>query len=96
MRLKIKICGMRDPQNIIEAARLKPDLLGFIFYPASPRYASELYDSEIIAGALAGIRKTGVFVDACFEDIILTIRKYSLDVVQLHGNETPEIGRAHV
>ena len=38
MSLKIKICGMREPENIHEVANLKPDLMGFIFYPVSPRY----------------------------------------------------------
>ncbi len=41
MDLKLKICGMRDPENIKEIAALQPDYLGFIFYEDSPRYVSK-------------------------------------------------------
>lgn len=93
MSLKIKICGMREPENILEVAKLKPDLMGFIFYPESPRYAAEMLNPEIPAKLSSSIKKTGVFVNADFEGITGTIRKYSLDSVQLHGNETPDTCR---
>jgi phosphoribosylanthranilate isomerase len=90
MNLIIKICGMREPENVLDVAELKPDLIGFIFYPDSPRYAAEILDPEISAKFPPYIRKVGVFVDADFEEIIGTVRKYSLDIVQLHGDETPD------
>lgn len=93
MSLMIKICGMREPENILEIAELKPDLMGFIFYQGSPRFADEILDPEIIAKFAPQIRKAGVFVNADFEEITGTIRKYSLDIVQLHGNERPELCR---
>jgi len=93
MSLKIKICGMREPENILEVAELKPDLMGFIFYPSSPRYASKISDPEIVARFPPHIIKTGVFVNTDFEVITGTYRKYSLDIVQLHGNETPDACR---
>ena len=40
--MKLKICGMRDPENIRAVAALGPDYMGFIFYPLSPRYAGDL------------------------------------------------------
>lgn len=86
----IKICGMREADNIKAVAELKPGLLGFIFYPGSPRFAGELLSPESLLYLRAGIRKTGVFVDADFDGITGTVRKYSLDTVQLHGSETPE------
>ena len=93
MSLKIKICGMREPDNIIEVAELMPDLMGFIFYPFSPRYANETLYPEILARLSPAIRKTGVFVNTDIEMIIRSVSKYSLDIVQLHGNETPDICR---
>ena len=91
MRPVVKICGMRDSDNIIAAAELKPDLMGFIFYRNSPRYAGEVLDPELLAGLSPGITKTGVFVNATYNEIIETAGKYSLNAVQLHGDETPEL-----
>ena len=93
MKPVIKICGMRETENIIAAAELKPDIMGFIFYPGSPRFAGELLNPEIVANLPADIRKTGVFVNADFDEITETVAKYSLDIVQLHGDETPELCR---
>jgi phosphoribosylanthranilate isomerase len=91
MRPLIKICGMRDSDNIIAAAELKPDLMGFIFYRKSPRYAGDVLDPELLAGLPPAILKTGVFVNATFNEIIATAKKYSLNAVQLHGDEPPEL-----
>ncbi len=91
MNLKIKICGMLDPQNIIEVSELYPDIIGFIFYPHSARYAGLTLKPEITAAIPASIKKAGVFVNADFEVIAETIEKYSLDIVQLHGNESPDL-----
>lgn len=90
MSLMIKICGMREPGNMLEVANLKPDLMGFIFYPASPRYAAGILNPEIFARFPRDIGKVGVFVNAEFDKISEAIRKYSLDMVQLHGDESPE------
>ncbi len=86
----IKICGMRETENIREVSELKPDLLGFIFYSGSQRYAGELLDPGVISKIPENIRKTGVFVNSDFQEILFTIGKYSLDTVQLHGNETTD------
>jgi phosphoribosylanthranilate isomerase len=91
MNPAIKICGMRDSENILAAAELKPDLMGFIFYRESPRFAGRLLDQEIVAGLSPDITKTGVFVNAEFSEISETIEKYSLKAVQLHGDEPPEL-----
>ena len=55
--MKIKVCGMKYPENISAVAALQPDYMGFIFYPQSPRFASELEVIEVSA------IRTGVFVD---------------------------------
>lgn len=71
--------------NIAEVAALQPDYLGFIFYEKSPRY----FEGEI-PSLPAGIKKVGVFVDATVQEILETVEKYGLDVIQLHGNQTKE------
>ncbi|MFN8430355.1 MAG: phosphoribosylanthranilate isomerase [Spirosomataceae bacterium] len=90
-KLKIKVCGMGDPENIGEVAKLMPDYLGFIFYEKSPRFVGK-FDNLLTAKNLPeSIKKVGVFVNANFDEIIQNVEKYSLKVVQLHGNEAPEL-----
>ena len=84
----IKICGLKQPENIARIADLKPAMMGFIFYPRSPRYAGGL-DPRHVRALPAQIRRAGVFVDAKAEEILDTVRRYGLDTVQLHGEETP-------
>jgi phosphoribosylanthranilate isomerase len=91
MSLKIKVCGMRDHVNIRQVAELKPDLMGFVFYPASPRYAGEFLQEGMFTGFPAGIIKTGVFVDADLYSIKAQIMRFGLKAVQLHGHETPKM-----
>ena len=83
--MKIKICGMKYPDNILEVSQLLPDYLGFIFYKKSSRY----FDGEIPEIPKL-VKKVGVFVDETLEEIKIKINKYDLDLIQLHGNETPE------
>ncbi len=85
----LKVCGMRDLQNINELARLEPNYIGFIFYNKSKRYVGEYFDSKIIK-SIKGIKKVGVFVNSDFNYIIDKHSKYNLDYVQLHGNESPD------
>jgi len=85
----IKICGMRDSANILDIASLKPDLMGFIFYSKSRRYVGEDFDPAIIRSVMPEVRTVGVFVNDDVELILQQVKKYSLDFVQLHGNESP-------
>ena len=81
----IKICGMKHPDNILEVGSLLPDYMGFIFWEKSARYFN-----GIIAELPKSIKKVGVFVDTSIEDILDKIKKYDLQAVQLHGNESAE------
>ncbi len=83
--MKLKICGMKYPENILEVSQLHPDYLGLIFYEKSSRF----FDGEI-PEIPKSIKKVGVFVNSSLDEIISKIKKYNLDVIQLHGNETPE------
>jgi phosphoribosylanthranilate isomerase len=89
-KLSLKICGMRDPGNIAAIAQLKPDYMGFIFYEKSPRSAVGM-DCKVVFALPDSVRKVGVFVDAPFEKIEKTVKTYHLDLVQLHGSESPEL-----
>lgn len=82
MRMLIKVCGMREADNIKAIDALMPDLLGFIFYPRSSRYVGE---ADISLPTQA--RKVGVFVQASIEDVLDTVQQFNLAYVQLHGGE---------
>jgi phosphoribosylanthranilate isomerase len=88
--MKIKICGMKEAQNIQEVAKLNPDLMGFIFYEKSARYV----DAKILADAVqtlpSSISKVGVFVDEELEKVLDLCNSFGLKYAQLHGKETPE------
>jgi phosphoribosylanthranilate isomerase len=91
MKLTVKICGMRESDNIMAAAELEPEIMGFIFYPKSPRFAGELLKPDILSLLPQNITKAGVFVNADYRTISETIKKYSLEIVQLHGDESPDL-----
>jgi len=77
---------MKYPENIQAIAALKPDLIGFIFYPKSPRYAEPL-DASVLNSLPPTIKKIGVFVNENLENILTIAYKYKLDGIQLHGAE---------
>lgn len=80
--MKLKICGMK--YNTQEVAALQPDYLGFIFYAGSPRD----FNGEIPT-LPNNIQKVGVFVDAEIAFAKAKIEQYNLDILQLHGSESP-------
>ncbi len=90
--MMIKICGMRDPDNINRVSCLTPMLMGFIFYQPSPRNALGL-DPLAIKSLPPYVRPVGVFVNATTMEIIDTTTRYGINVVQLHGEESPEFCR---
>jgi len=83
--VRIKICGMKYPENMLEVGSLLPDYMGFIFWEKSTRY----FDG-IIPALPKTIKKVGVFVNASSEEILDKIEKYDLQAVQLHGSESVE------
>lgn len=85
MKLKLKICGMRNSANIVDVIALQPDYMGFIFYKDSPRYVGEDFELPVIPKA---VKKVGVFVNEQTDQIIRSVSDYQLDLVQLHGHET--------
>jgi len=88
--LKIKVCGMRDPENISDVVAALPDYLGFILYPKSKRFVGFEPSTEVMAVVPDSVKKVGVFVDETPEKVLEICQKWKLNVVQLHGLETPE------
>ncbi|MEM9686423.1 MAG: phosphoribosylanthranilate isomerase [Bacteroidota bacterium] len=86
--IKLKVCGMKDPENIRQLAALHPDYMGFIFWPQSPRF----FDGKLPV-LPDTLKKTGVFVNAVLETIVSLTEKYQLQALQLHGQESPELCR---
>jgi phosphoribosylanthranilate isomerase len=81
--MKLKICGMKYPDNILEVGTLLPDYMGFIFWEKSARY----FDGTLPT-LPQSIKKTGVFVNANKEEIEAQVLKHDLQAVQLHGQES--------
>ena len=88
-QMKVKVCGMRDAENIRKVEALGINMMGFIFYPKSSRYVSNRP-----AYLPQKCKRVGVFVDATIEDIRLHIVDYSLDIIQLHGHESTDFIRS--
>ena len=85
--MKLKVCGMREPENVQEVLRIEPDLMGFIFYEQSERFVG---DAVPDFAAETDCKRVGVFVNESLEGLTQKYRKHNLDLVQLHGDETVE------
>ena len=88
--MKIKVCGMRQKENIEQLVRLNPDYIGFIFYPQSKRYVGDQIAEEILELIPTKIQKVGVFVNEPINSLVEKYRSNRLDLVQLHGDELPD------
>src|SRR5690606_42098192 len=88
MKIKTKVCGLRDRNNVIEVTELGPDYSGFIFYRRSARYAGD-HDPEFL-NDLSGVRKVAVSVNASEPESDNIVERYRFDAGQLHGSEDPE------
>lgn len=81
--MKVKVCGMKHPENIKALAELDINYMGFIFYKKSPRFA------ETVVEVPENIQKVGVFVNEDIDAILEKVKSYRLKLIQLHGHETP-------
>lgn len=82
--VKLKICGMKYPENIQEIASLEPDYLGFIFWNQSVRKM----DFDNMPPISPKIKKVGVFVNASINEIASKVEQFNLNLIQLHGDES--------
>ena len=91
--MKVKVCGMKDPENIKALLQLPIDMIGFILYPKSKRFV----DAQVLPGWIeenldlfGEVKRVGVFVNAELDQVLNGVHDYQLDYVQLHGSESPE------
>ncbi len=84
----IKVCGMTEADNIRAIEQLGVDMIGFIFYPKSPRCLCEIPGYMPVR-----TKRVGVFVNESKENILMYADRFGLNYIQLHGNESPDYCR---
>jgi phosphoribosylanthranilate isomerase len=91
--MQIKVCGLRQNEDIAAIASIGVDYIGLIFYPPSARYAAGVTDPgmmDILVRSYPKLKRVGVFVDADEDEVRITAEKYQLNALQFHGDEDPE------
>lgn len=91
--MEIKICGITNLEDALFTSSCGADAIGFIFYPKSPRYVTPKSVRNIIDNLPVDIVKVGVFVNHDAGEISEIVRYCRLDMIQLHGDESPEYCR---
>lgn len=94
MNKLIKVCGMRDSDNIRDLILINPDFLGLIFYPKSSRFVAHPQELAKIFNQARNFKLVGVFVDEKKELILQLHEILNFDLIQLHGSESPEYCKA--
>ena len=88
--MKVKVCGMTNMQQIKELEEMGVDFAGLIFHKPSPRYVMNGIESpSLFTKENIRIKKVGVFVNESVETVLGTAKEWRLDMVQLHGDESP-------
>ncbi len=89
--MQIKVCGITSMEQAIALQAMGVQYIGFIFYPASKRYALEKLSLADVANFKpAGVKKVGVFVNEPLDNLLHIVKNAGLDLVQLHGDETTD------
>jgi phosphoribosylanthranilate isomerase len=89
--MNIKVCGITEMKQLQQLDGLDIDFAGLIFYPESPRYVGDKLSKKDVKKADFDLKKVGVFVNPEMIDVLDAIDDYGLEVVQLHGDESPEM-----
>ena len=89
--MNIKVCGITEMKQLQQLDGLDIEFAGLIFYKESPRYIGDKIDKAALKRADLDLRKVGVFVNPEMIEVLDAIDEYGLDVVQLHGDESPEM-----
>ncbi len=86
--MRVKVCGITNASQALQASEAGADFAGFIFYPPSSRYVFKHMPANEIK-KLRSVNKVGVFVNANIDDVLRTVDDCGLYLVQLHGDESP-------
>lgn len=89
--MRVKVCGMTEIDQVKQLDAMGVDFAGFIFYPKSPRYVVRHLTGEQVKRARLRLGKVGVFVNATYDEVMKQVDSYGLDMIQLHGDETPRL-----
>ncbi|MEO6537745.1 MAG: phosphoribosylanthranilate isomerase [Ferruginibacter sp.] len=89
--MNIKVCGITTFKQLQQLDGLDIGFAGLNFYKQSPRFAAEKISKEEIKNADLDIKTVGIFVNSDYDEIMKTKEAYGLDIVQLHGDESPHL-----
>lgn len=92
-RTRVKVCGITRVEDAQEAAAAGVDAIGLVFYPPSPRHVNIEQAQAIVAALPAFVSIVGLFVDEPADSVRQVMSQVPLDVLQFHGNETPDYCR---
>lgn len=90
-RVRVKVCGMTDADQVRQLDEIGVEFAGFIFYERSPRYVLRSMNAADIRRIRRRINKVGVFVNASADEVLKTVDNCGLYLVQLHGDESPKV-----
>ncbi len=86
---RIKVCGMTDLKQMHQLGDMGVQFAGMVFYHKSPRFVMRHLQGWEVKKAKLKVFKIGVFVNASYDEVLNHVDNYGLDMVQLHGDETP-------
>ena len=89
--MNTKVCGITQLKQLQHLDGLDIDFAGLIFYKDSPRYVGDKINKEDLKNSDFDLKKVGVFVNSNYDEIMQVVEDYGLDVVQLHGDESPDL-----
>jgi phosphoribosylanthranilate isomerase len=90
LSIQVKICGLSTPETLDAAIQRGASHVGFVFFPKSPRNLTPDRAASLAACVPAHVKSVGLFVDPTDDDLVRILSQVRLDIIQLHGHETPE------